>query len=216
MPQIRWTHVASIAALSLLLSLPSQATINKSIRIDEGETVNRNLGSVNGSIRIGRNATVKGHAETVNGAITIRDGASVRGAETVNGAIRIGTEASLDGDVETVNGAIKAGSGTRIEGDVETVNGGVELLGTKVTGNLHTRNGSVRLKDGSRVQGNLVVEKVRSGWFFGRKSSLKIYIDGAIVGGDVVVKDSDRDVQVILSGGGKVEGQIRGAEVVRR
>jgi hypothetical protein len=49
----------------------------------------------------------------------------------------------------------------------------------------------------------------------GKKKGLEITIsESSLVEGDIVVKDSDRKVKVILSGGGKVLGEIKNAEVI--
>jgi hypothetical protein len=39
--------------------------------------------------------------------------------------------------------------------------------------------------------------------------------DKSIVAGDLIVKNQSRPVEVYLSGGGEVQGQIKGAGVVR-
>jgi hypothetical protein len=36
-----------------------------------------------------------------------------------------------------------------------------------------------------------------------------------VVEGDIIVRDQDMDVRVIISNHGKVQGQIRNAEVIR-
>ena len=117
------THiVVAFCLLACLLLLgPAQAdsTVNKSIRIADGQAVGSSLSSVNGGITVGSKAEVAGSAETVNGSISIRDGASIRGLETVNGSIRVANDVIVDGNVESVNGGISTQNGTRIYGWVE-------------------------------------------------------------------------------------------------
>ena len=49
------------------------------------------------------------------------------------------------------------------------------------------------------------------------KQTVEITIaDGSVVEGDVIVRDPKRKVKVILSGGGKVLGEIENAEIVER
>jgi hypothetical protein len=48
-----------------------------------------------------------------------------------------------------------------------------------------------------------------------RKKTIEIRIaDGSVVEGDIIVRDSRRQVKVILINGGKVEGTVENAEVV--
>ena len=104
-------------------------------------------------------------------------------------------------------------AGSAIADDVSTVNGSIHLTRTEVGGSLITVNGSVELTDHSRVAGDVIIKgKNRRG---ARKKAIEITIaDGSVVEGDVIVRDSKRQVTVILSGGGRVEGEIRNAKVV--
>ncbi len=227
---MKFTHHKTPVAVTLcllgclLLLGPAQAdsTVNKSIRIADGQEVGSSLSSVNGGITVGAKAAVDGSAETVNGSISIRDGATIRGLETVNGSIRVANEVIVDGNVESVNGGISTQEGTRIYGWIETVNGRLELSGTTVNGSVSTQNGSVSLLNGSRLQGDVVIGSSKSSWFdrffgWGRKNGLKIYLDGAsVIEGDIINRDEDREVQVILSGDAEVRGQIQNAELIRK
>ena len=83
----------------------------------------------------------------------------------------------------------------------------------EVGGNLTTVNGSVELTDHSRVAGDVIIKgKNRRG---AKKKVIEITIaDGSVVAGDVNVRDSKRQVTVILSGGAQVKGEIHNAKVV--
>jgi len=192
------------------------ASVNKSIRVDDGETADRELSSVNGSITVGSRAELQRSAETVNGGISVGDDSKTRDLVAVNGGIRVGDRVSVDGDLRSVNGAVEGGEKTVVTGRVETVNGGIDLRGTTVEGDLRTVNGHVVLDRGSRVLGDLVIEGRNN---HGRSSHSKPLVielrDGSVVEGDVDVRDEDRKVVVRLSGGAAVKGQVRGAEVVQ-
>jgi len=192
------------------------ASVNKSIRVDDGETADHELNSVNGSITVGSRAELQRSAETVNGGIRVGDDSRTRDLVSVNGGIRVGDRVTVDGDLRSVNGSVEAGGETVVTGRLETVNGGIDLRGTKVEGNLQTVNGRVRLDRGSRVQGDLVIEgRNNHGWSSHSKPLVIELRDGSVIEGDVDVRDEDRKVVVRLSGGSAVKGQVRGAEVVQ-
>lgn len=209
----------SVAALLVLLSPAAGASVNKSIRIDDGRSVDRNVSSVNGSVTIGRGAEVRGKVSSVNGSVDVRSEARVGDVSSVNGGIDIDADVVVDGDVESVNGGIRTSSGTSIAGHVETVNGGIDLEGTEVGRDVATVNGDIELERGTRVAGDVVVEENRGrrGWWNGRQKPLRIELSGnSVVEGDIDVLDEDREVVVILRDGSTVRGEIRGAEVERR
>ena len=200
-------------AIVLLAAAGCHAGVNRTLRVDDGAETSRGLHTVNGSIRIGRDADVGGSSRSVNGNISVRDGSRVRSLATVNGSIEVAANVAVDGDLESVNGSVESGAGTEVSGDVATINGSLRLEGTLVQGKVRTHNGSVTLLDGSRIRQDVVIERSRGD---GARRRLKIKIrDGAVVEGDVIVKDRDRPVTVYLSAGGEVLGEIRGAEVVR-
>ncbi len=201
------------AALVLMFALGCNAGVNRSFRVADGETVDSGLNSVNGSIRVGRDAEVKGSSHTVNGRISVDDGSKVRDLGTVNGSIRVADKVEVDGDLESVNGGVECGSGTEVDGDISTVNGDVELDGAVIDGSVETINGEVTLRGGSRVKRDVVIERNRG---TGSRRPLEIRVlDGSVIEGDVVVKARKRKVTVVLAGGGEVQGEIDGAEVVR-
>lgn len=205
-----------VASLFLLVSASfAESSVNKSIRVDDGETVERGLSSVNGSITVGSRAELQRSTETVNGSISVDDEARTRDLTTVNGSVRVRARVTVDGDLRSVNGTLESGEGTVVTGTVETVNGTVELTGTTVREDLRTINGRIVLDRGSRVHGDLVIEETRGHDWGSRRKPLEIELrDGSVIEGDVDVRDEDRKVIVRLSGGSAVMGQVRGAEVV--
>ncbi|MCP4901908.1 MAG: hypothetical protein GY906_33505 [bacterium] len=202
-------------AIFLATAAFAGASVNKSLYVADGETVERSLTSVNGSIAIGSNADLQGMAETVNGGITVDNDARTHDLASVNGKVRVGDRVTVDGDLRSVNGTIGAGDGTIITGGVETVNGSIKLIGTTVHQDLQTVNGHVLLDRGSRVQGDLVIEDSNSrSWE--RRKPLEIELrDGSVIEGNIEVLDEDLEVTVRLSGGATVMGQVRGAEVIQ-
>jgi hypothetical protein len=195
-------------------------SVNKSISVDAGSQ-SGSQSSVNGSITVGRGATVNGSLETVNGAIRVDDDARVEDLQTVNGgiklganvvadningvngSIRVGTNAKVNGEISIVNGRISTEMGSTIARDVSNVNGELQIVATKIGGNLTTVNGDVLLTDGSRVSGNLVVEKP-SGWNWSKQRVPQIVIGpGAIVVGSVRL---DRKVELFIHDSATVGG----------
>ena len=192
------------------------ATVNKSIHVDDGETVDRGLTSVNGSITVGSGAELLRSAETVNGSLSVKSEARTRDLSSVNGSVRVGRRVTVDGDLRSVNGTVRSAEETVVTGSVGTVNGTIELDGTTVQEDLQTINGRVVLDRGSRVLGDLVIEDTRSRDWSSRRKPLEIELrGGSVIEGDVDVRDKDRKVIVRLSGGSAVMGQVRGAEVVQ-
>jgi hypothetical protein len=154
-------------AFSVALTTTAQAaenftTVNKTVRIDDGEIVG-NVKSVNGSIRIGA-------------------GSSAESIQSVNGAIDIESDARIEEDVSAVNGSIELDRGADVGGNVETVNGGIEILAGNVAGDVETVNGAIVLLDGTVVEGNVLVKKPW-GWSSGERKPVKVEL-----GRDVQVK----------------------------
>lgn len=211
-----------LALLAIMVAVPAAASINKSIRIDPGDTAD-GASSVNGSITVGDSAVVTGDVDTVNGTIRIGDNAQIRragtvngglrvganvtseGLETVNGAIRVDGATSVDGSVEAVNGSIELGKSTRVANNVANVNGAIELVGAEVGGNVETVNGDVELSDGAILRGNLVIEKP-GGWGWNNKKNKKPRIivgPGSVIEGEIQL---EREVQLYISESARVGG----------
>jgi len=199
-----------LSILLLALALPALAGVNSSIRVEPGETVDKDLSTVNGQIRIGDGATVRGEAESVNGSIDIGRDVEVDGVSVVNGSIEIGEGTVVDGDVSTVNGQISMENGTRAR-EVATVNGKLNLSGVEVESDVSTYNGDVTLRGGTTVGGDIVIRDSKG--HSRRDKPLKIYIeDGSSVRGDVIVENDDLEVEIYLRGG-TVAGKLRGAKL---
>ena len=188
--------------VSLLLALPAQASVNKSIAIEAGETSD-GASTVNGKVSVGAGATVTGEVSSVNGSIRIEEGATIADAETVNGGLRVADkvrsrnlstvngsidvakDVAVDGEVSAVNGRITIGGGSKVAKNLGNVNGDIELEGSEVGGDVSTVSGDIELADGAVVMGNVVVEKPS-----GRNSN-------------------NRTPRVVIGPGSRVEGVLR-------
>ncbi|MEE4175186.1 MAG: hypothetical protein V2I57_13120 [Xanthomonadales bacterium] len=158
-----------VLALSFAVALPTAAwagenftTVNKTVRIDDGETV--------------------GNVKTVNGSVRIGAGSVAESVQSVNGAIDIEKDAKVEEDVTAVNGAIELDRGVDVGGNVETVNGGIEIQAASVAGDVETVNGGIALLDGTVVEGSVLVKKPW-GWSSDNRKPVKVEI-----GRDVQVK----------------------------
>jgi hypothetical protein len=224
---------ALLAGLTaLLIAVPAQASLNKSIKIGDGESSDGES-SVNGSITIGEGATVSGDVTTVNGKIRIEAGAVVGDAgtvngglriadrvqanslSTVNGSIRVGKDAVVDGEITAVNGGIAVEGGSKVANDVENVNGDIELRGSEIGGTLTTVSGDVELVEGAVLRGGLVVRKPDGwGWKDNRKPRIVIG-PGSRVEGVILL---EREVKLFISEAaevGGVEGEMSLDDAVR-
>jgi DUF4097 and DUF4098 domain-containing protein YvlB len=144
-----------ILVLTITVALPATTwadkdytTVNKSVRIDEGEFV--------------------GDIESVNGAINVGADAVAKSIRAVNGAIKISEDVKIERNVQAVNGAIKLAQGADVGGNVETVNGTIRVQASAVAGDVETVNGDIRLLAGTLVEGSVLVKKP-SGWSSNRK-----------------------------------------------
>ncbi len=201
--------------LTILLVVNCNIGVNRTIYIDDGETVRGSQNTVNGSIIIGSDCEVGGDCRSVNGDIEVGENSNVRSLQAVNGRIYLDRKVTVNGDVDAVNMRVQSNSGVRIEGDVLTVNGDIELDDTSVRRNVSTYNGDIILSNRTRIKGDIIVKRNRGD--HDQKSRLTIEIaDGSVVEGDIIVRDRDIDVTVYLINGGKVEGKIEDAEVIRR
>lgn len=224
----------TIGLLVMLLAVPALgATINKSVRIDDGAESDGQT-SVNGSISVGNDAVVTGGLRTVNGTIRVDSGASIQNASTVNGSLRlaenvragdlstvngsllVGGDSAIDGSVSAVNGRIELDPGASVASDLGNVNGQIRLSGATVGGDLSTVNGDIELADGSVINGDLIVEKPSS-WSW-RESSRKPRV---VVGPGSKVKGKinlEREVELFISDTaevGGVEGKMSLADATR-
>lgn len=199
---------------ALIVNFACGFGINKTVYLDDGETRNGSVNSVNGSIIIGKGCTVRGSSRSVNGRIEVGRESKVEDLQTVNGRIRVERDVRIDGDIESVNGSIRCRAGAKIYGEVTAINGRIELQRATVERSIYTTNGDVILEDNTKVKGDIVVEgKGKSFWDAG-KLDIRIS-ENSLVEGNIVVKNKRKNVRVYLSRGGKVLGDIRGAEVIK-
>jgi DUF4097 and DUF4098 domain-containing protein YvlB len=176
--------------------------------------VRGNCRTVNGRITVGSSTQV-GALHTVNGSVDIARDVVVAGSVgTVNGSLSLAENVTVEGDLETVNGALSCAGGT-VTGEASTINGTISLAGTRVGGSVATTNGAERLRGQSRVVGDIVIHGTKPRRPAARPLVITI-AEGSVVEGDVIVRDDDRKVQVILESGGTVLGKVVNAEVVDR
>jgi polyisoprenoid-binding protein YceI len=225
----RYAALAALAAL--LIALPVQASVNKSITIDAGATSD-GASTVNGKVSVGAGATVTGEVSSVNGSIRIDEGATVADAETVNGGLRVADKVRsrslstvngsisvakdvvVDGEVSAVNGRITLGGGSKVAKDLGNVNGDIELEGSEVGGDVTTVNGDVELAEGAVIMGDLVVEKPH-GWNSSKGTPRIVIGPGSRVVGVIRL---EREVKLYISESaevGGVEGEMTMDDAVR-
>ncbi len=205
--------IAVVLLAALLGGCNGNVAINESLRVAEGEIHKGSLSTVNGNIYIGEKSRVYGECHSVNGRIEIGAGAEIRDIATVNGDIYGGENVLINGKITSVNGGVYLSAGTEVTDEITTVNGKVELLNCVVNGDVVTLNGNMEITDGTVVKGNLIIESSR-GNSSGR-ANIKIRIENnAVVEGGVLVQDPAARVVVYLSGGGRVQGEIKNAEVL--
>lgn len=136
--------------------------VNRGIRVEVEERVG-DISSVNGGITMERGSSAY-EIGTVNGGINLDDEVVIVHAETVNGGIRVGENVTVNGSLKTINGRIRTGSGTVIANQIKTVNGKIQLSNTQVGENVQTSNGDIEIRDGSIIEGDVVVRASRSWW----------------------------------------------------
>ncbi|HAJ75906.1 MAG TPA: hypothetical protein DCM64_05580 [Gammaproteobacteria bacterium] len=130
--------------------------INSGITVEADDRVG-DVSTVNGGIRLDRGANAQ-EVATVNGGIELENGAVVELAESVNGGIRVGQNVTVNGSLETVNGGIHTSAGTVVEDRVVTVNGRVRLNNTQVGRDVQTSNGDIEIREGSTIEGDVIIE----------------------------------------------------------
>jgi predicted acyltransferase (DUF342 family) len=89
------------------------------------------------------------------------------------------------------------------------------LEGTFAKKNVNIYNGNITLYGNTVVSGDIIIEDNFNSSQGHPKVDIKI-TDNSIVEGNIRVDNERIDVTVYLSNGGKVEGHIDGAYVVRR
>lgn len=202
-----------VISLLLLFLASCSMSVNKSIRIEDGETVNHSLNTVNGSIQIGNSCEVFGDCRTINGSIKVGTNSRVTDLKTVNGSIGLHENVHVEGSLESVNGDIRCQQNVRVHRRIGTINGKIDLTETTVKEDITTYNGDITLKDGSLVEGDIIIKKPTG--VSGQKRELDIRIlNESVVNGNIRVLDENMHVRVHLSRGGKVNGRVENAEVL--
>lgn len=224
MAKIATKTVFTIGLLTLLMAVPAfGASINKSVRIDDGEesggatsvngsitvgtdaVVTGGMRTVNGSIRVGSGSTIKG-AKTVNGSLSMAEGVETGDLGTVNGAVRIDEKVSVDGNVSAVNGSITLGKSALVKGDVGNVNGKISLDGARVEGDVKTVTGDIRLHD-AVLEGDLLIEEPGMWSNSGKKRKPRVIIGpGTRIEGSIVI---EHEVELFISESAEV-GSVSG------
>jgi DUF4097 and DUF4098 domain-containing protein YvlB len=208
--KFEWTMMI----LLLCSQVGCNSSINETMRVADGETVQGDMNSVNGAIIIGEHCQVQGTARTVNGSLNIGRHSSVAGLQSVNGAIEVQETVNVYGDIGSVNGPVVCKAGVEISGQIGTVNGPVTLEKTLLGRNIETSNGAIVLRAGSKVLGNIIISGEKDKPDGSRKALVIRLEDQSTVVGDIVVADHERLVEVHISGGSQVLGSIQGAEVI--
>jgi len=208
-----------IKLLSLFIVISSlmigcRMSVNRSIHIRDGETVRHGLSSVNGSVIVGSDCVVVGKCRSVNGRVEVGNDSEVGDLQSVNGRISVGRNVEIDGDIESVNGSIRCDQEVNVRGKVATINGSIDLDKTDVRRNISTYNGHITLTNQSMVQRNIIIRDSKSRSDSRRPLKIRIE-DNSVVEGDIMVRDEDKEVKVYLLNGGKVNGRIEGAKVIR-
>ncbi|NIR48755.1 hypothetical protein GWO43_09990 [candidate division KSB1 bacterium] len=209
----RRIYVAGLVSSVLLMLTSCNLSINKTVRVRDGETRNSGINTVNGGIIIGDNCEVRGDCHSVNGKIDVGRNSKVEELQTVNGGIRIDEGSMVYGSLESVNGSVTCDAGVTVEDEINTINGKIRLYNTRVEENITTINGDISLKEKSVVVGDIIIKDSKG--TSGDRRRLRITLEGeSVVEGDIMVKEADIDVEVILSGDSKVMGRIENAEVI--
>lgn len=218
----------------LVFSLEAQSTVSKDIYLEAGEKTNRKVSSVSGDITIGQKveiandvSTVSGDieigprskvedVETVSGDIAVAKGAQVGKLESVSGDIELYGNNRVDGRIKTVSGDVNAQTGSDIHSDIETVSGDIEMDDTRVRGDLATTSGDISLFNGTFVDGSIFIHRKKNPMQM-KMGKLEITVDlNSVVKGSIIVDEDDTNVVVYLSNGGKVEGEVVNAKLIRQ
>jgi len=208
-------RLISLFFAALFLMTGCNTTINKSIYIEDGDRRSSSVNTVNGSVIIGDDCEIRGQCRSVNGAIRMGTGSKTRSLQAVNGSITIGPECMISGTVESVNGSVRAGRDVKIRKGLKTINGDIDLTGVSVGGDVKTHNGNMTLSAGTEIEGDILVKRSKSNRRSRRRLTIRIS-GNSIVHGDVINEDEALEVRVILSDGGRIQGETHDVEVERR
>ena len=198
----------------LLIFMGCNVSVNRTIYIRDGQTVRDSQNTVNGNIIIGKECVVEGDCRTVNGRIEVGSNSQVYDLQTVNGTITVESDVKVEGDLNSVNGSIRCQKGVLVDGEISTVNGSIDLDSTTVKRDVITYNGDITLLKKCLVRGDITVKDSKGKSDHPRRVKIKISGE-SVVEGDVIVRDEDKEVRVYLSNGGKLNGRVRGAELIQ-
>ncbi|UCF64266.1 MAG: hypothetical protein JSW33_00115 [bacterium] len=203
----------SVAIIILYFSACDSSSINKSIRIKDGEKVNRAISSVNGNIRIGNNCQISGDCRTVNGVIEVGQNSIVEDLQTVNGRVEVASNATVQDDISVVNGRVYIGKGASVRGNISTINGKIMLEGAQIGRDLETYNGNIRLSDASTILGSIRIKETS-----GKKQHDLIIeiLEKSVVNGDIIVDDKNRKVMIYKSEDSEILGRVLNADVIEK
>ncbi len=198
----------------LLISMAGcNVSVNKSLYVANGEK-SPGQNTVNGNIDIGKSCEITGKCRTVNGHIDVGESSQVRTLETVNGSIALAARVTVEGDLKAVNGAVTCQGGTTVEGRIAVVNGMISLQGAAIDEGITDHNGDIILSGKSTVRGDIVIKKSHN--HPRRTKPIVITIsENSVVMGDIISYEHNTPVVVRLLSGGRVNGRIENAEVVR-
>ncbi len=200
--------------LFISTALPSMdMSINKSIRVKNGDKQRHDCITINGNIKVGDNSKVMGSCRTVNGNIYVGTNSTVKKLQTVNGNISIDKDTKIFSNIQSVNGSVTCASNVFVRRNIQTINGPIGLDNTRVKKDITTHNGDITLDNGSVVGHNIIIKK--SDRHKRRKTPLNISLSGnSIVEGDNIVKDKNLEVFVFIEDGSKVMGEIKNAKII--
>jgi cytoskeletal protein CcmA (bactofilin family) len=206
-------RIAVVISVLCLCFLNCKISINSNIYIDDGEVVYSDPMTINGNIFVGSNCEIHGSCRTVNGIIEVGRHSKTRDLQSVNGSIRAAEDVYVMGSLESVNGHIFSDPGVKVKVKVTSINGDIELKKTRVKRDVETYNGHISLLDSTIVYGDVIIKRERHS--FERQKPLKITIrDGSVVEGDVIAEREDDNIELHLSGGGRVMGEVKHVLVI--
>jgi DUF4097 and DUF4098 domain-containing protein YvlB len=199
-----------------LLWLACNVSVNRDIRIEDGSKRNRSFNTVNGSVVVGADCDIRGEIRSVNGSIEIGPRTRVSKVQSVNGGIRLLEDAQVDRALEAVNGSVEMGKGGSVAGVIKTVNGAISLDSVSVRRDIVTFNGNVLLDHGSVIGGDIRIKRTKGNHSREDNPILIEVTGGSVVKGGISAHETEREVHVILSNGGKVIGRVEGAKIIEK
>lgn len=213
---MRKSETFSLLIIITHLLFSCDFSVNESYHLRDGEKRNKGLNTVNGTIDIGKNCLVRGTCRTVNGKISVGRNSIIKEIQTVNGQIEIGENVSIRRDIKAVTSEIDCARGSNISGGIFTINAQIRLRGCRVKEDIEVIAGKIELLRGSEIHGSIIGGKSGSHYEFDTPPKLDIYISsGSVIDGDIDIRQDKLKAQVFIAPGGRVLGEIHGAQVIR-